>query len=123
MGGEGRVRGVPAAEALLRPPSDAGSILQAARPPHPALSPGQRGRGGKRGPAGDRASVDFALGASNFDLSAQLHNPVRWDAKKFGRVQGEVSQKDEQPIPPSQENEWFNPPRAPKKKPAARSKP
>src|SRR5260370_42377608 len=66
MGGEGRVRGVPAAEALLMPPSDAGSILHAARPPHPALSPGQRGRGGKRGPAGDRAFVDFAL-ARQFD--------------------------------------------------------
>ena len=43
--------------------------------------------------------------ASYFDLPAQLHDPVRGDAEKLGRVQGEVTQEDEQPGAPCQENE------------------
>jgi len=45
------------------------------------------------------------VGASYFDLPAQLHDPVRGDAKKRGRIQGEVAQEDEQPVPQCQESE------------------
>ena len=45
------------------------------------------------------------VGASNFDLPAQLHDPVRGNAEELGRIQGEVAQEDEQPIPPCQKNE------------------
>ena len=47
----------------------------------------------------------LARGASNFDLPAQLHDPVRGNAEELGRIQGEVAQEDEQPIPPCQKNE------------------
>lgn len=41
----------------------------------------------------------------NFDVPAQLHDPVRGNAEELGRIQGEVAQEDEQPIPPCQKNE------------------
>ena len=47
----------------------------------------------------------LARGASNFDLPAQLHDPVRGNAEELGRIQGEVAQEDEQPIPPCQKNQ------------------
>jgi hypothetical protein len=47
----------------------------------------------------------LARGASNFDLPAQLHDPVRGNAEELGRIQGEVAQEDKQPIPPCQKNE------------------
>ena len=49
--------------------------------------------------------TDSLLGASNFELPTQLHDPVRWNAEELGRIQGEVAQENEQPIPPSQKNE------------------
>ena len=48
---------------------------------------------------------ELARGVSNFDLPAQLHDPVRGNAEELGRIQGEVAQEDEQPIPPCQKNE------------------
>src|SRR5690242_21198581 len=70
---------------------------------------------GKPSPVGCRAPIPdlrlwrhsprgLARGASNFDLPAQLHDPVRGNAEELGRIQGEVTQEDEQPIPPSQKN-------------------
>src|ERR1700757_2688600 len=47
----------------------------------------------------------LARGASNFDLPAQLHDPVRGNAEELGCIQGEVAQEDEQPIPPCQKSE------------------
>jgi hypothetical protein len=43
--------------------------------------------------------ADALVGASNFDLPAQLHDAVRGNAEELGRIQGEVAQEDEQPIP------------------------
>ena len=37
----------------------------------------------------------LACGASNFDLPAQLHDPIRGNAEELGRIEGEVAQEDE----------------------------
>src|SRR5947207_6317383 len=39
--------------------------------------------------------------ASNFDLTAELDDPVGWNAEEFGRIEGEISQEDEQPVAPA----------------------
>ena len=49
-------------------------------------------------------SPGLARGASNFDLPAQFHDPIRGNAEELGRIQGKVAQEDEQPIPPCQKN-------------------
>jgi hypothetical protein len=47
----------------------------------------------------------LARDVSNFDLPAQLNDPVRGNAEELGRIQGEVAQEDEQPIAPCQKSE------------------
>ena len=67
----------------------------------------QRARRADSGPLplASRSPRDSARGTLNFDLPAELHDPVRGNAEELGRIQGEVVQEDEQPIPPCQKNE------------------
>src|SRR6516162_4598769 len=51
------------------------------------------------------ASHPRGLVGPHFDLPAQLHDSVRGNAEELGRIQGEVAQEDEQPIPPCQKIE------------------